>query len=91
MRTASRFTTDELYNKYCDIYTTTYAVDASEVPEEDDDDDDDDQEAGRTGLPLKLRMSVFRLPPDNHCRVLARGSARVFQRGNSSGVRVCSA
>ena len=39
------FTTEELYDKYCDLYATTYAVDASEAPEEEEDDDDDDQEA----------------------------------------------
>ena len=39
------FTTEELYDKYCDLYTTTYAVDAGEAPEEEEDDDDDDQEA----------------------------------------------
>jgi len=38
------FATEELYDKYCDLYTTTYAVDASEVQEEEED-DDDDQEA----------------------------------------------
>ena len=39
------FTTEELYDKYCDLYATTYAVDASEAPEEEEEDDDDDQEA----------------------------------------------
>ena len=38
------FTTEELYQKYCDLYTASYAIGASEV-QEDDDDDDDDQEA----------------------------------------------
>jgi hypothetical protein len=38
------FTTEELYEKYHDLYATKYAIGASEVPEEDDDDDDDDQD-----------------------------------------------
>ena len=38
------FTTEELYHNYCDLYTVSYAVDASEVQEEEED-DDDDQEA----------------------------------------------
>ena len=39
------FTTEELYDKYCGLYATTYAVGASEVQEEEDDDDEGDQEA----------------------------------------------
>ena len=34
------FTAEELYHKYCDLYTASYAIGASEVQEEEDDDDD---------------------------------------------------
>ena len=32
-------TTEELYNKYCELYTASYAIDASEVQDDDDDDE----------------------------------------------------
>ena len=35
------FTTEELYHKYCDLYTASYPVDASEVQDEEEDGDDD--------------------------------------------------
>ena len=38
---AFSFTAEELYNKYCDLYTASYPVDASEVQDEEEDGDDD--------------------------------------------------
>ena len=39
------FTTEELYNKYCDLYTSSYAVDAPEVQQEEEDDDEEEPDA----------------------------------------------